>query len=139
MPDEVKTHVIRLRQPWNHFRRGEQLVLSRRFHSPTGLTPGTRVWLVAEVEGQLLSATLNNTSLSPTPAAQSAQGGRVLWRWDITDLLKPDRNDLEMVVSERNAVLPGGPGRHPPSQEELPGINGRVYLEIWDDTGGATL
>lgn len=134
MPDQAKTHIIRLRRPWNQAQKGGNLVLSRRFHSPTGLTPGTRVYLVAELGVQPLLTTLNGTFLSGTSTAETTPGGRRCWRWDITELLKAGGNQLEIAIDARHANPVGSPTGDRQNVEDLPGIDGEVYLEIWDNT-----
>lgn len=88
-------HVIRLRAPWESSTQGARCVLRRHFHSPTGLTPTSRVALVlSDLPGA--HVTLNDQQLS----AQS-EG-----RFEIAALLQP-RNLL--CIELESADIPQEP------------------------------
>lgn len=83
-------HVIRLRAPWESSAQGARIVLRRSFHSPTGLTPTSRVVLVLrDLPGAQL--TLNDQRLS----AQT-EG-----RFEFATLLRP-RNLLCIELESAN-------------------------------------
>jgi hypothetical protein len=70
--------------------------LLRGFNSPTGLGPGTDVWLVFEVSHWDATLLLNQTKLgriAPAPAPQ---------RFLVTDLLQP-RNEIEVQLKLRDS------------------------------------
>ena len=80
-------HVIRLRGPWQQESRPGGIVrYSRRFHKPTGLEGGERVWLV--IDSAASGTLLNNQPLA-------AEHGRC----DVTELLAGS-NFLVIEASE---------------------------------------
>ncbi len=81
-----ESHVIRLRAPWESSLQGTRRILRRHFHSPTGLTPQSRVLLVLR---DLLGA---QVSLNDQPLSSQSEG-----RFEISALLQP-RNLLAIEL-----------------------------------------
>ena len=78
-------HTIRLRGPWEQQPQDGGLVrYLRRFHRPTGLEGGARVWLVVEASAEIA---LNDTALGASPG-----------RFDVTELLA-HRNTLVVTTA----------------------------------------
>jgi hypothetical protein len=77
-------HTIRLRGPWEHQTLEGGLVrYTRRFHRPTGLEGGERVWLI--VDGRAADVSLNGQPLAGA-------------RCDVTPLLAPS-NHLAIIIT----------------------------------------
>ncbi len=88
-------HVIRLRAPWESSLQGTRRRLQRHFHSRTGLTPQSRVFLVlCDLPGAWV--TLNDQRLSAL-----SEG-----RFEISALLQP-RNLL--TIEQQSPDIPQEP------------------------------
>ena len=86
-------HTIRLRGPWEREpHEGGQVRYARRFHLPTGLDSGERVWLVIEVADGEVS--LNGQLLG------SATG-----QFDVTRMLEPTNR---LVVTAASGLSTDG-------------------------------
>jgi beta-galactosidase/beta-glucuronidase len=88
-------HVIRLRGPWECEAVGGDgrgaFRYARRFHQPTGLTAGSKVWLVVEgVEGDA-EVRVNGQGVGKIKAEEDAK------RFEIMGKLRP-HNLLEITV-----------------------------------------
>jgi hypothetical protein len=84
-------HPIRLRGPWDAQPLADSpglVRLTRRFHRPTGLDGGERVWLAIDAPAAPSRVVLNGV-LAGQPSRSSP------FRWDITDLLQP-YNELQV-------------------------------------------
>jgi hypothetical protein len=104
----VKTHTIRLRDPWEHTSDGIRTTHSRNFGRPRTLEEGERVWFVcAHVPGAA------EIALNGRPVATLDAAG--LLAVDITDQLEM-RNRVELVVGSGELL-------------------GEVALEIRSDRG----
>jgi hypothetical protein len=118
---------------------------TRRLAQPTGLTPGTRVWLaIDDVDWQALVA-LNGHALGCIQLAGSTPSAALLGsssprlpvsicpvRFDITSLLQP-RNELVVEIL-LPALETGAPPFSRPGRETQPGgLIGLVRLEIEND------
>ena len=88
-------HVIRLRAPWESSAQETRCVLRRHFHSPTGLTPQSRVVLVLS---DLLGA---QVTLNDQPLSALSEG-----RFEVTSLLQ-SRNLL--VIELESPGVPQEP------------------------------
>jgi hypothetical protein len=88
-------HVIRLREPWECEALGTDgegpLRYSRRFHKPTGLTAGSRVWLVVEEVDGDAEASVNSRGLGDIKVGTRPS------RFDITASMEAN-NLLEITV-----------------------------------------
>ncbi len=66
-------HRIRLRAPWAAREEPQGTVLRRRFHRPTGLDAGTRVFLVLEAVSATLRLELNGAPLGESEGETGAE------------------------------------------------------------------
>lgn len=90
-------HTIRLSAAWEH-PAGEGVSL-RRFHTPTGLIEGDRVWLLLGGEGRLTELRLNAVELDATAVER---------RWEIAHLLRQGGiNELHFASDAPKAVAAG--------------------------------
>ena len=110
----AEPHRMRLRPPWEHQRRENELLWRRRFGRPTNLEQHEQVFLVldtAEVDADVaLNGRHLGTVRSATPTA----------RFAITELLEP-RNELVLTVVE--------PSGRQTSADKVPPL-AEVRLEI---------
>src|SRR5262245_10571115 len=90
-------HTIRLRGPWDQEPLQDgQIRWTRCFHRPTGLDPGSRVWLVIE-DTAPAELSLNGRPL------RVLENTSVPERVDITALLQ-DSNKLALTIPSAGAV-----------------------------------
>jgi hypothetical protein len=95
-------HIIRLREPWQRQRlHDDSLRFTRRFHRPTGLDEGSRVWLVIEdVEGEAEVA-LNEHVLGRLAGNRQLEENAMCTahptRFEMTQLLLPE-NVISIVI-----------------------------------------
>jgi hypothetical protein len=98
----------------------------RRFHSPTNLDLGERVWLVCEAIDPRGTATLNE---QPIFAGQNPAGP---WSQDITPLLRA-RNRLAIDIERTPADEATESSRRAERRGRAGGLPGEVRLEIRRD------
>ncbi len=106
-------HRIRLREPWQCVLEPPVARWRRKFGRPTGLGPGTKVWLVVEDARVALSVHLNGALLGHV-ASDGGSG-----RFDVTDRLLA-RNELAIAAESPSA----------PGEEVQPSLPADVCLEI---------
>jgi hypothetical protein len=83
-------HIIRLRGPWEEQPlEGGRVCLVRRFHRPTGLEAGDRVWLVIGEVSAPAEVTLGGKLLGRIAQAQPPAPQTSTARFDITAELAP--------------------------------------------------
>ena len=109
----MNRHRIRLREPWQCEREPSVALWRRKFGRPTGLGPGTKVWLAVENARAPLLVHLNGDLLGQV-ASEGGSG-----RFDVTDRLLA-RNELATA-----AESPSTPG-----EEVQPSLPADVCLEI---------
>jgi len=122
-------HRIYLRQPWIVSESREGKILQRRFHTPSGLTDRSRVWLILESVPAPADVQLNGRMISLEENRPNG-GDQSVYRADITDLLNTSSNLVIIRFHFREASSQFGSVRK--GSEELPGVGGKVYLEIWE-------
>lgn len=80
-------HTIRLHAAWD---APSAIIGRRRFHTPSGLEPRERVWLVLAAAGADARVMLNDHELSAREAP----------RWEVRSLLHKDRSNELLVESD---------------------------------------
>lgn len=125
----MDSHRIYLRQPWMVFESSEGKVLQRRFHTPSGLTQTSRVWLILEAVPTPANVQLNGKTIS-FEESRSNCGEQSVYRAEITDLLSTTSNLVTIRLLSRPQTNPSAVVQK--GSEELPGVGGKVYLEIWE-------
>ncbi len=125
----MKSHRIYLRQPWSVFESSGGKILQRRFHTPSGLTQTSRVWLILEAVPTPANVQLNGRTINLEQSQQNADE-RSVYRAEITNLLSTTSNLLAIRLPSREEGNQSGAISK--GSEELPSVGGKVYLEIWE-------
>jgi hypothetical protein len=97
------THVIRLREPWQHTPVPGGSRHTRSFNCPTNLLPGQRVWLVIE-ETDAAHVSLNGSAVGQSPRLSAEDGQQSRLTYEIASLLKP-RNEIVLDLAGETTQL----------------------------------
>jgi hypothetical protein len=104
--DSADWKKIRLPDDWSSFQESTaSAIFRRRFHCPTGIEPGDRVYVVIDTEVLRGTIRLNGAGLE-----KSARPSRIDLSFEITDRLI-DHNTLEIALTELSAIPQCGLGR----------------------------
>jgi glycosyl hydrolase family 2 len=106
---------------------GEQGTYRRSFSLPVRWAT-QRVWLVFEGAMTDTSVRVNGQSAGPTH-----QGGFYRFEYDVSELVTPGDNQLEVVVSERSENASVNAVERGPEHWSLGGIYRPVYVEVYPE------
>jgi hypothetical protein len=106
---------------------GEQGTYRTSFELPARW-PRQRVWLIFDGSMTDTTVTINGQSAGPTH-----QGGFYRFEYDVSELVTPGRNELEVVVNERSSNASVNAVERGPEHWSLGGIYRPVYLEVYPE------